>query len=101
MSNERQVLLIGGGHSHVQVLESLATQPLPEANVRVIVDKPIAIYSGMVPGYVAGQYRASELEIDVPRLCAWAGVDCTVEKSRPHRCSGATDPPCWWRPAHL
>lgn len=80
MSNERQVLLIGGGHSHVQVLESLATQPLPDANVRVIVDKPIAIYSGMVPGYVAGQYRASELEIDVPRLCAWAGVECTVEK---------------------
>lgn len=75
----RQVVLIGGGHSHVQVLESLASQPLPGANVRVIVDKPIAIYSGMVPGYVAGQYQASELEIDVPQVCAWAGVECTVE----------------------
>ena len=75
----RQVLLIGGGHSHVQVLESLAAQPLEGATARVVVDKPIAIYSGMVPGYVAGQYQSSELEIDVPRLCAWAGVECTVE----------------------
>ena len=75
----RQVLLIGGGHSHVQVLESLASEPLSGATVRVVVDRPIAIYSGMVPGYVAGQYKASELEIDVPRLCSWAGVECTVE----------------------
>lgn len=75
----RQVLLIGGGHSHVQVLESLASTPLSGATVEVIVDKPIAIYSGMVPGYVAGQYSARELEIDVPRLCSRAGVECTVE----------------------
>lgn len=75
----RQVLLIGGGHSHVQVLESLATEPLQGAEVRVVVDRPIAIYSGMVPGYVAGQYTVGELEIDVPRLCEWAGVECTVE----------------------
>lgn len=75
----RQVILIGGGHSHVQVLESLASTSLTGANVEVIVDKPIAIYSGMVPGYVAGQYRVAELEIDVPRLCSWAGVECTVE----------------------
>jgi selenide,water dikinase len=48
--------------------------------VQVVVDRPIAVYSGMVPGYVAGQYQATELEIDVPRLCSWAGVDCTVGK---------------------
>ncbi len=75
-----QVLLIGGGHSHVQVLESLADQPLQGAAVQVVVDRPIAVYSGMVPGYVAGQYQATELEIDLPRLCSWAGVDCTVVK---------------------
>lgn len=74
----RQVILVGGGHSHVQVLEALASQPLQEAEVTVVVDKPIAIYSGMVPGYVAGQYRADELEIDVPALCRQAGVDVVI-----------------------
>jgi len=75
----RDVILVGGGHSHVQVLESLASQPLTDAKVTVVVDRPIAIYSGMVPGFVAGQYEARELEIDVPRLCRWAGVECLVE----------------------
>jgi len=79
MTTQTKVILVGGGHSHVQVLESLAKRPLTDATVQVIVDKPIAIYSGMVPGFVAGQYRSEELEIDVPRLCEWAGVECTVE----------------------
>ncbi len=74
----KQVILVGGGHSHVQVLEALASEPLEDASVTVVVDKPIAIYSGMVPGYVAGQYREDELEIDVPALCRHAGVDVIV-----------------------
>ncbi len=76
---QREVILVGGGHSHVQVLESLASQPLATAKVTVVVDKPIAIYSGMVPGFVAGQYEPEELEIDVPKLCEWAGVQCIVQ----------------------
>ena len=76
---QREVILVGGGHSHVQVLENLATQPLDTARVTVVVDRPIAIYSGMVPGFVAGQYEASELEIDIPALCHWAGVECIVD----------------------
>ena len=75
----REIILVGGGHSHVQVLESLAAQPLQGARVTVIVDKPIAIYSGMVPGFVAGQYREHELEIDVPALTRWAGVEIVVQ----------------------
>jgi selenide,water dikinase len=79
---QREVILVGGGHSHVQVLESLASQPLDGATVTVVVDRPVAIYSGMVPGFVAGQYKASELEIDVPQLCQWAGVECIVDLVR-------------------
>lgn len=76
---QHNVILVGGGHSHVQVLESLAAQPFDSATVTVVVDKPVAIYSGMAPGFVAGQYAEQELEIDVPQLCAWAGIDCRVE----------------------
>lgn len=62
---------MGGGHAHVQVLARLAMEPAP-ARVTVVVDTPIAIYSGMTPGLVAGHYRASELEIDVVPLARLA-----------------------------
>ncbi|MEM7051302.1 MAG: selenide, water dikinase SelD [Acidobacteriota bacterium] len=65
---QRELVLVGGGHSHVQVLRRLAMEPLPETHVTVVLDVPIAVYSGMVPGFVAGQYRAEELEIDVVPL---------------------------------
>ena len=34
----------------------------------MIVDEPQAVYSGMVPGFVSGQYRKDEIVIDVHRL---------------------------------
>lgn len=64
-TNLRELVLVGGGHSHVQVLRGFAMQPPPDARITLVVDVPIAVYSGMVPGFVAGQYRADELEIDV------------------------------------
>ncbi|MEM9556750.1 MAG: selenide, water dikinase SelD [Acidobacteriota bacterium] len=70
----REVILVGGGHAHVQVLKALAMRPLPDARLTVVVDRPVAVYSGMVPGYVAGQYAAHELEIDVVPLARRAGA---------------------------
>jgi selenide,water dikinase len=60
-----ELVLVGGGHSHVQVLRAFAMEPPRHTHLTVVVDRPVAIYSGMVPGFVAGQYRAHELEIDV------------------------------------
>lgn len=73
-----QVLLVGGGHSHVQVLRRMMMRPWPEARVTVVLDTPVAVYSGMVPGYVAGQYRISELEIDVVPLARLAGAEVVL-----------------------
>ncbi len=53
-------------------------RPWPEARVTVVLDVPVAVYSGMVPGFVAGQYRASELEIDVTPLAALAGAEVVL-----------------------
>ena len=63
-----ELVLVGGGHSHVQVIRRFAMEPLPSTHMTIVVDRPVAVYSGMVPGYVAGQYRAHELEIDVVPL---------------------------------
>lgn len=67
------LVLVGGGHSHVQVLRRHAMRRLP-ARVTVVVDRCEAIYSGMVPGLVAGQYGADDLTIDLRPLARRAGA---------------------------
>ncbi|HWN15831.1 MAG TPA: FAD-dependent oxidoreductase, partial [Candidatus Dormibacteraeota bacterium] len=68
------LVLVGGGHTHIQVLRAWAMDPAPGVRVTVVVDRPVAVYSGMVPGFVAGQYRQDELEIDVRPLAMRAGA---------------------------
>ena len=77
----KDVVLVGGGHSHIQVLEAFAAEPLRNARVSVVVDTPIAVYSGMVPGFVAGQYTAEELEIDVRPLARRANARVIIKRA--------------------
>ncbi len=72
------VVLVGGGHAHIQVLKRWAMAPVPGARLTLVVDRPIAVYSGMVPGFVAGQYSREGLEIDVRPLALRAGARCIV-----------------------
>ena len=74
----RDLVLVGGGHAHVQVLVRLAMEPAPGVRVTLVVDRIDAVYSGMVPGFVAGQYRADELTIDVRPLARRAGAAVVV-----------------------
>jgi selenide,water dikinase len=80
--NRRQeIVLIGGGHAHVQALQGFATEPPPSSRLTLIVDTPIAIYSGMVPGFIAGQYKEEELQINVRRLAERAGIQVVIDKA--------------------
>src|SRR5215813_5307764 len=73
-----ELVLVGGGHAHVQVLRRWAMAPVPGVHLTLVVDHPIAVYSGMVPGFLAGQYAASDLEIDVRPLAMRAGARCIL-----------------------
>lgn len=53
-----------------------AREPVPRVRVSVVTDTPRAVYSGMVPGLVAGQYRLEDCEFDVERLARRAGAAC-------------------------
>ena len=75
MGEKKSVVLVGGGHAHIQTLNHFAEAPPSGGRTTMVVDLPIAVYSGMVPGFVAGQYRREEVEIDVVGLCRKAGVD--------------------------
>ena len=72
------LVLVGGGHTHVQVLRSWAMSPVPGVRLTVVLDRPEAAYSGMVPGFVAGQYGRDDLEIDVRPLALRARARCIV-----------------------
>ena len=72
------LVLVGGGHAHIQVLKRWAMAPVPGARLTLVVDRPVAVYSGMVPGFVAGQYSRGDLEIDVRPLALRAGARCIV-----------------------
>lgn len=70
----RDLVLIGGGHTHALVLARWAMAPLPGARVTVINPGPTAPYSGMLPGFVAGHYSRETLDIDLVRLARRAGA---------------------------
>lgn len=69
------VLLIGGGHAHITALRWLRKHPCPHMEFKLVNPRAYAVYSGMVPGFVAGHFDRSELEVDLNRLCVEAGVE--------------------------
>lgn len=72
--SERDLVLVGGGHSHALLIRRLAMQPLPGVRVTLVSEHSESPYSGMLPGLIAGHYHAQDLHIDLNRLCRWAGV---------------------------
>ncbi len=69
-----RLVLVGAGHAHVEVLRSFAMQPPPNAELTLVSPHSYATYSGMVPGYLAGQYQLRQAQIDARALAARAGA---------------------------
>ena len=76
MSRAGLLVLAGGGHSHAIVLKRWAMRPeqRPKQSIVLVNRSSAALYSGMVPGLIAGLYRRDELAIDLRQLCDKASV---------------------------
>ncbi len=70
----RDLVLIGGGHTHALVLRRWGMDPLPGVRLTLINPGPTAPYSGMLPGHIAGHYSREALDIDLVRLARFAGA---------------------------
>ena len=70
----RDLVLIGGGHTHALLLKNWAMRPLPGVRITLIDPASATAYSGMLPGFVAGHYQREDLDIDLVRLARHAGA---------------------------
>lgn len=69
----KPVVLIGGGHAHVEVVRRLGGIGLGREIILVSPSRHTP-YSGMLPGFIAGQYRFEDIHIDLVELCRRCGV---------------------------
>ncbi len=71
----KRILLAGAGHAHAVVLKALIDKTLYGARVALVSPAAKQLYSGMLPGVVAGLYRRHQAEIDVARLAEASYVE--------------------------
>ena len=77
----RDLVLLGGGHAHALVLRMWAMDPLPGTRLTVINPDPVAPYTGMLPGLIAGHYRREALMIDLVRLARFAQARLILDRA--------------------
>jgi pyridine nucleotide-disulfide oxidoreductase family protein len=75
----QRIILAGGGHAHLAVLADWARTPWPDTERWLVTSARHTTYSGMLPGWMAGIYRAEDLLIDLAPLAEQAGAKLVLD----------------------
>ncbi|RME70488.1 MAG: hypothetical protein D6776_11595 [Planctomycetota bacterium] len=78
----RRLVLVGGGHAHLPLLHHWAQRPVRGAELVLVLDRAVQLYSGMLPGVLAGLYRLEQAAIDLRPLAARAGARLVLQPAR-------------------
>ena len=76
----KNIVLVGGGHSHAIVLKLFGIYPLLGVKLILITPDKYTPYSGMLPGHIAGFYNYTECHIDLENLCKLARAKLYIER---------------------
>lgn len=77
----RRLVLLGGGHAHLFVLEALARNGIRGVQSCLVAPAGSVLYSGMAPGVIAGHYAPEEGSIDVAALAGRARCELHVGRA--------------------
>ena len=61
----KRLLLLGAGHAQLAVLAALAKRRMAGAEVMLVSAAERQVYSGMVPGLIAGRFSDAECSIPI------------------------------------
>ncbi|MEH2320102.1 FAD-dependent oxidoreductase [Nostoc sp.] len=76
----KDLVLIGGGHSHAIVLRMFGIKPLAGVRLTLITAAKKTVYSGMLPGHIAGFYSDDECHIDLRPLANFAQAQLYIDR---------------------
>lgn len=80
LKNLKNLVLIGGGHSHAIVLKLFGNQPVAGVNLTLITPDQYTPYSGMLPGHIAGFYNYFQCHIDLRNLSNFANAQLYLDQ---------------------
>lgn len=96
----KKLVLLGGGHAHVHVLKALGDAHFTDVELTLISPYARQVYSGMLPGWVAGHYTIDQCVIPLAPLCRaaqanflnTAGTHIDLQRRVVHCINGAEVP---------
>ncbi|MEO8838152.1 MAG: FAD-dependent oxidoreductase [Herbaspirillum sp.] len=76
----KHLVLVGGGHAHLFVLDTLAHAQPCDIEITLVTPSIFQMYSGMLPGWMVGHYTQEQCQIDLRPLAESSHAHLVLER---------------------